>query len=256
MTVVLVHGNPETDAVWDLIAARLTERGYHDQVRLSPPGFGAPVPDGFDVTPVGYGTWLVEQLRGFDQPVDLVGHDWGGLHVAWVAINQPRLLRSWASDALGALDPDYVGHDLAALWQSSGGESWVAEQLAMKASERAALLTSLGMDQRVAGPVAAGFDAVMGDCILRLYRTAAQPVMARLGDRLAAAGQRPGLAIIADADHTVGSDEQRAACAARAGAVIRTLPGLGHWWLTEQDGERGADALVDFWSSLSPEAPG
>lgn len=41
MTVVFVHGNPETSAVWDFVAARLAEAGYDDQVRLSPPGFGS-----------------------------------------------------------------------------------------------------------------------------------------------------------------------------------------------------------------------
>ena len=36
MTVVFVHGNPETPAVWDLLSERLRERGYDDQVRLTP----------------------------------------------------------------------------------------------------------------------------------------------------------------------------------------------------------------------------
>jgi hypothetical protein len=34
MTVVLVHGNPETDAIWDLLVDAL---GRDDVVRLSPP---------------------------------------------------------------------------------------------------------------------------------------------------------------------------------------------------------------------------
>ena len=44
MTVVLVHGNPETDAVWGpLVASRSAAT---TSSRLSPPGFGAPVPRG------------------------------------------------------------------------------------------------------------------------------------------------------------------------------------------------------------------
>jgi pimeloyl-ACP methyl ester carboxylesterase len=35
VTVVLVHGNPETDAVWDPLVDAL---GRTDVVRLSPPG--------------------------------------------------------------------------------------------------------------------------------------------------------------------------------------------------------------------------
>jgi pimeloyl-ACP methyl ester carboxylesterase len=41
MTVVLVHGNPETDAIWGPLVDAL---GRTDVVRLSPPGFGAPLP--------------------------------------------------------------------------------------------------------------------------------------------------------------------------------------------------------------------
>ena len=41
MTVVLVHGNPETDAIWGPLVEALARK---DVVRLSPPGFGAPYP--------------------------------------------------------------------------------------------------------------------------------------------------------------------------------------------------------------------
>ena len=50
MTVVLVHGVPETAAVWDPFVDELARLGETDVVRLSPPGFGAPVPDGFDAS--------------------------------------------------------------------------------------------------------------------------------------------------------------------------------------------------------------
>ena len=43
MTVVLVHGVPETAAVWQPVRDAL---GGNDVVALSPPGFGAPVPGG------------------------------------------------------------------------------------------------------------------------------------------------------------------------------------------------------------------
>ena len=55
-SVVLVHGNPETEAVWDPL---LTELGRDDVVRLSPPGFGAPIPPGFGATVTEYRDWLV-----------------------------------------------------------------------------------------------------------------------------------------------------------------------------------------------------
>ena len=92
MTVCLVHGNPETAAVWDRLAP-LLDRG--PVVRLSPPGFGAPVPPGFTATVEEYRRWLVAELEFFDQPVHLMGHDWGGAHVVNVAMTRPELMRSW-----------------------------------------------------------------------------------------------------------------------------------------------------------------
>ena len=115
MTVVLVHGNPETDAVWGPLADALRR---DDVVRLSPPGFGAPVPRGWGATVEEYRLWLVGELEAVGEPVDLVGHDWGGGHVANVAMTRPDLLRSWCSDILGVFEPDYVWHDMAQVWQT------------------------------------------------------------------------------------------------------------------------------------------
>ena len=61
----------------------------------------------------------------------------------------------------------------------------------------------------------------MGEGILRLYRDAAQPAMARLGRNLERAAARPGLSIMAAEDHLVGTNEQRRRASARAGAHHR-----------------------------------
>ena len=70
VTAVFVHGNPETAAVWSPLLAELT-RG--DVLTLSPPGFGAPVPDGFGATTDEYVAWLAAELESIGEPVDLVG---------------------------------------------------------------------------------------------------------------------------------------------------------------------------------------
>ena len=116
-------------------------------------------------------------------------------------------------------------------------------------TERAAALVKKGMHPDVALPVAEGQNAAMGECILRLYRDAAQPAMAELGRNLERAAARPGLSIIATKDHLVGTDEQRRRASARAGAAIAELDGLGHWWFT-QDPHRGAAAINDFWAAV------
>jgi hypothetical protein len=104
------------------------------------------------------------------------------------------------------------------------------------------------MHPAIAERVAPGIDDVMGSCILRLYRSAAQPAVAELGAHLGAATARPGLAILPTEDHFVGTDEQRHRAARRAGAQIEVLDGLGHWWMT-QDPDRAASVLSSFWAS-------
>ncbi len=115
--------------------------------------------------------------------------------------------------------------------------------------QRADQLTSLGLTAEVAERLAAADNDTMGRCILALYRSAVQPVMAELGRKLPAAAQRPGLAVLATEDHYVGTEQMRRRAAQRAGARIEVLDGLGHWWMV-QDPARGADVLTQFWASL------
>jgi hypothetical protein len=61
------------------------------------------------------------------------------------------------------------------------GEQSVAQMLRTPGEQQAAYLAGRGMAPPVAEQVAAGFDAAMGDAILKLYRSAAQPVVAGLG---------------------------------------------------------------------------
>jgi pimeloyl-ACP methyl ester carboxylesterase len=63
MTIMLVHGVPETTAVWDLLVDELVALGRDEPLRLSPPGFGAPVPDGWAATLDDYTAWLVGELE-------------------------------------------------------------------------------------------------------------------------------------------------------------------------------------------------
>jgi pimeloyl-ACP methyl ester carboxylesterase len=163
-------------------------------------------------------------------------------------MRRPDLLRSWASDAVGIFDGDYVWHELAQRWQTPGvGEADVAERFGADVATRAATLVARGMGRAVAERIAAAQDEAMGRALLPLYRSAVQPVMAELGRDLERAAQRPGLALLATEDRVGGTDPQRRRAARRAGARVETLDGLGHWWMT-QDPARGARALADFWA--------
>jgi pimeloyl-ACP methyl ester carboxylesterase len=249
MTVVLVHGNPETAAIWGPLRAAL---GRDDVVALSPPGFGAPVPDGFAAHGDDYLAWLVDELGalGDRAPIDLVGHDWGGGHVHRLAASRPDLIRSWASDIAGCAHPDYVWHDLAQVWQTPGaGEDAVA---AMAATPKDALVEAyqgLGMTAEAAQSCADAATPDMGRCILALYRSAIQPQMAAWGQELVAAERRPALVIIPTEDHYTGGEALAREYAASVDAEVAVLPGLGHWWML-QDPVAGAAVLRSFWATL------
>ena len=247
--LVLVHGNPESSGVWGPLIAAL---GRDDAIALSPPGFGVPAPDGFSATVEGYREWLAARLEQFREPVDLVGHDWGGAHVAGIAMTRPDLIRSWASDALGLFDPGYVWHARARVWQQEGaGEASVKEIFGGTLAQRLEVVGALGMTGPVAERVAAGMDDGMGRAVLSLLRSAAQPAMADAGRGLAKARQRPGLALIAlaDADQASGTPAQHRSAGAAAGAEIAELAGVGHWWPVT-DPHPVARALTAFWSRL------
>jgi pimeloyl-ACP methyl ester carboxylesterase len=247
MTVVLVHGNPETEALWGPMVDAL---GRDDVVRVSPPGFGAPLPDDFPATYLAYRDWLEGELAGIDGPIDLVGHDWGGGHVVNVVMHRPELVRSWASDTVGLFDPDYVWHDLAQVWQTPGeGEELVETLLSGTVAEKAARMAEFGIPLDIATQMAPSQNADMAKAILLLYRSARQPAMAEAGRDLEVASARPGLSLLATEDPFIGSNDRRRRAADRAGARTEVLDGLGHWWMVE-DPARGAAALTNFWATL------
>ena len=246
MAKVFVHGNPETAFVWSELVPELQRREVDDIILLSPPGFGAPFHEGFRGTRLDHRDWLIGQIEALDEPVDLVGHDWGAGHVYAVAAARPDLLRSWAADCAGLLHPDYQWHRAAKVWQTPGdGEQSIAAMIALDAGQ---VEGALGVPARLASNMSDHLDSVMGDAILKLYRSAAQPAMRELGDQLAAADRRPSLVLHATADPYVSPD-MAFAVAERIGAQIYPLEGLGHWWMFENP-ELAADGLVAFWSDL------
>ena len=247
--LVLVHGNPESAAIWGPLIEQLDRA---DAIALSPPGFGIPASRGFDSSMTTYRDWLASQLELFRAPVDLVGHDWGGIHVAALAMSRPDLIRSWASDALGVFAPDYVWHPRAQVWQQEGpGEASVQELWGGDLEQRLAVTRALGITGRMADRVAAGMDPEMGRAVLRLLRSARQPAMAEAGQHLPSAAQRPGLALIAvdDFGRASGTLQQHEWAAQRSGAKMAHLAGVGHWWPEETPGPV-AEALTNFWAKL------
>ncbi len=247
MPAVLVHGVPESSAIW---APLIAELDRDDVVTLSPPGFGAPVPDGWVPIWEAYRDWLLAELAGIDGPIDLVGHDWGGGHVVNAMLTEPAGIRSWASDVLGLFHLDYTWHDMAQAWRTPDvGEAAIAEMLDQPLENREAMFAMFGMDPETATSLAQAATPPMGECILGLYRSADEEIIAAPDRGFERLARVPGLCVLATDDGFVGSHDSIEQMAATCGASVHRFDGLGHWWMA-QDPSASAGALQSFWASV------
>lgn len=246
MPAVLVHGVPETPAIWDALRSHLRR---DDVITLQLPGFGCPRPGGFGATKEEYVAWLVGELEQISAqgPVDLVGHDWGGGFTLRTVSTRADLVRSWVTDIAGLAHVDFVWHDFAKIWQTPGdGEEFYANNLATPADERGAVFEMFGVPHDAAIALGRPLDQTMADCILTLYRSAIDVGKEWAPDFHDIA--KPGRVIVASEDPFTNGDLGRAS-AKRAGATVAELDGLGHWWML-QDPARGAAVLEEFWASI------
>jgi pimeloyl-ACP methyl ester carboxylesterase len=241
MPIVLIHGVPDTVAMWDPLVAALVARGVAeaDVVRLALPGFAAPVSEGFGCTKGEYAEWIVAELRAIGEPVDLVGHDWGAILVQYVGSNNPSLIRSWAAFD-GPVDRDYVWHDLAQAWQTPE----VGEQV-MAAMSGDALVAGL-RDGGHPDPEGAArlVDDTMKAAVLALYRSAV--TVGEEWQPTVEGNTRPALAGWGEHDPYSAPAFGRA-LAERAHGQFVLLEGAGHWAPVER-ADDVADALVGFWA--------
>jgi pimeloyl-ACP methyl ester carboxylesterase len=251
MTVVLLHGNPETPVIWEPLLGELARLGYDELITPQLPGFGCATPDGFGATKEAYVEWftgVLEAIVAEHGPVDLVAHDWGGGIGMRVVSLRPDLVRTWATDVLGLFHPDYVWHDAAQVWQTPGaGEESFAQMLAMPDEALVAVFESIGIPAAAGAQIAAAIDEEMARCVLALYRSAAQPAMLQWGEQLGRAAQRPGLSVFAPNDPYVRGHDLAHIVAEQLGATTVELSGQGHFWMLG-DAPGAAQVLHTFWS--------
>ena len=241
MPALLVHGNPDTAALWDAVRGHLDAYG-EEIVAVDLPGFANPAPEDFPCTKEAYVDWIIERLDELGGGVDLVGHDWGSLLVQRVASVRPDLLTSVTCGG-AAVDADYPWHPLAQVWQTPGeGERYMAEELTpefgishlvengvpQEYAERNVWLTDYGKET-----------------ILKLYRSAVhigaewQPDLERL--------DLPAMVIWGRTDPYVPLEwAERLAERMKAELVVLEC---GHWWPYERPGDT-AEALLRLWSGV------
>ncbi|HUR76580.1 MAG TPA: alpha/beta hydrolase [Acidimicrobiales bacterium] len=242
--IVLLHGVPETADIWADVRAHLDEAS----IALQLPGFGCPRPDGFSATKDAYVDWILEELSQIEEPIDLVGHDWGGGFSVRIGQHYPDAVRSWVSDVAGIVHPSYVWHDFAQLWQTPGaGEAFFEDQAAGNPEDTAALLQGFGLDEKAALKLARMSDPVMGTCILDLYRSAVPNPGADWPDTYAKA-MKPCLFMMPSDDPFTAAhlaDDVATALGARAAKFAS-----GHFWPLQVPAE-GARIINEFVASVS-----
>ena len=238
MPALLVHGNPDTSALWDGVREHLG--GGDDVVALDLPGFAHPAPDGFGCTKEEYVDWIIERAADLGGEVDLVGHDWGSLMVQRVVSVRPDLFNTVACGG-AAVDVGYEWHPLAQVWQTPGeGERYMAEELT----------DQFGIDHLVENGVPREYaERNMWltphgkQTILDLYRSAVyigrewQPDLERV--------EVPAMVIWGRTDPYVPL-EWAERLADRMSAELVVLE-CGHWWPYERPQET-AEALTRLWA--------
>lgn len=242
MTVVYVHGVPDTAAVWDRVRGLLADR---DDLAVRLPGFGTASPPGFTATRFAYRDWLVGVVEEIGEPVDLVAHDQGSVISQGVIGARPDLVRTWVLGG-GVCADDYLWHRQARIWQTAElGEAARDRLLALDVAQRARALQAAGVPAGSATDVAARVDRRMLDHVLPLYRS--QPFF---GDWSFVDGTEypPGLVVWGSDDPFQPASFGRAA--ADAGGARYVELDCGHWWQVERPDEVAA-ALTAHWSAAA-----
>ena len=240
--IVLVHGVPETAELWDDVRERLDQ----PSVALRMPGFGCPRPDGFSAKKDAYVDWLVGEIDAIDEPVDLVGHDWGGGFSFRIGTKYPEKVRSWVTDVAGVCHPDYVWHDFAQIWQKPGeGEAFFENQIAAGPEAGGGTFQLFGLDEKAALKLAAMGDETMASCILPLYRSAVPNPYKDWSDSYGPS-PKPSLIIMPTDDPFTGDLAPEVAKV--VGSETATIH-AGHFW-PMQTPDEGAKILNDFFASV------
>ena len=105
------------------------------------------------------------------------------------------------------------------------------------------------MTPDIAAQVRRGVNSEMAQCILALYRDAAQPRMSELGKQFIAAAPANGLVIVAPNDHYAGPVDTMVHVGRQVHATSATIEAAGHWWMCEQP-RVAASLLIKHWNSV------
>lgn len=248
MSIVCVHGVPDTSAMWWPLA-RALKTGPIDPLFLSLPGFEKPAPERFSCTKDAYAKWVVEEIeevvRISGAPVDLIGHDWGALLVLRAASLRPDLVRSFVV-ANALIDSQYSGHTMAKLWATPLVGELVMAVSATRDFESG--LVKAGMPADLAAEESKYWTRRMRQSILSLYRSARGLSFRGEWEEDLANLPEHGLILWGETDPFVDLSVARR-FSKRWDYPLHVLEGLGHWGIVERP-EEAAEHIREFWNSI------
>lgn len=168
--VLFLHGNPDTGDMWSGVIGRMGD-GFRC-IAPDLPGFGrSGVPVSFDCSLDGLARFVGEFVdsAGLVEPLDMVGHDFGGTFaLAWAIKNPTRVRR------IGILNTnffsDYRWHIWARIWRTP-----VLGELSMALMNRATFIQQMrrdspGLSEAHLRDTYARITPTMKRMVLRLYR--------------------------------------------------------------------------------------
>jgi pimeloyl-ACP methyl ester carboxylesterase len=247
MTIVFVHGIPETSEIWTPLL-KILDR---EAVAVELPGFGTPRPEGFTGTKDAYAEWLGMILKQIDPPIDIVGHDLGALLTMRVASGFDILLRSWVVDVADIFHPHFVWPERVRSLQIPGvGEEMLRTTREAPADDPQSTVSRLigaGVPPNLASVIGKAHDEVMSQSILDFYRSAVHNVATDWWENAKNHPHSRGLVLLLPDPPEI--EQMSLEVAERLGADTVRLNDLNHCWMAEAP-ELVASILEPFWSSL------
>ena len=247
MTIVLVHGIPETSEIWTPLL-KILDR---EAAAVALPGFGTPRPDKFTGTKDAYAEWLGTILMQFDPPIDIVGHDIGALFTMRVASAFDLPLRSWVVDVADIFHPHLVWPERVRNLQIPGvGEEMLKTTREAPPDDPQSAVSRLmraGVPPDLARSMGRAHDEVMSQSILDFYRSAIPNVAADWWEDIRDHLPSRGLVLLPPDPPEI--EAMSLEVADRLGAETAHLNDLNHCWMAEAP-EVVASILKPFWGSL------
>jgi pimeloyl-ACP methyl ester carboxylesterase len=238
--VVLLHGNPDTHAVWGPVVSRLAPR--HRCIAPDLPGFGrSRAPDDYDCSLESQAGFVRDLLAALELPrVHLVVHDVGGPYGLAFASQHPEQIATLTIFNTNFF-PDYRWHFWARVWRTR-----VLGELAMGIANRPLFVRELRrgsprIPKAYAVQAYREFTRPTRRMVLRWYRAMDPEVHAGWDERLlAATAHTPKRVVWGDLDPFLP-----AATADRYGGEVTHLADCGHWAMLEAP-DRAASAIADL----------